>query len=395
MNSRKGRRNNFKKIVREIANVVSNMDFLLLIAIVLISLFGVVMVYSASMVAATDEYGLESDFFYDKQKRALLIGMVAFFVVTFIPYKLFCNKAISWMIMFVSVGLLLCVLIFGESYNGATSWFSLFGISIQPAEACKLTFILFLAAYLHRHQKTINTRDFPIGPLFWAIGIIVLILMQPDFGTSAIIFAIGLCMALASGYNLKRVSIIILLIGAAIAVFLLSDGEHLSEEKQARLTTYKNPFEYEDDEGYQQVGSLLAIEAGGLSGVGLGESKQKYGYLPEPYTDFIIAIIAEELGYVGVCTVLAFLGFIVYRCMYWAWKAKDHFGRLVCVGMGSWIAIQTFINMGGAISMIPLTGVTLPFISAGGTSLVILLVGMGIVMSIAARTKIAEKEAIE
>lgn len=381
------------KFFSQVRRVTRNIDYLLLGAIVLICIFGVVMVYSASMVAAVDEYGLESYYFFLHQCIAIGIGFVAFFLMAFIPYKLFLIKEINMIIIFGSLAALIAVLFWGDASNGAQSWLYIGGMSIQPAEICKLTVILFLARFFHRNQNKLDTINSAAQPFVVVVLMLVLIAYQPDFGTAVIIFAIVLCIFLASGYDYKKALALIVAIGVAAVAFMGIASEFMSEEKQARMTTYKNPFEYEMDEGYQQVGSLLAIEAGGMTGEGLGESKQKYGYLPEPHTDFIIAIIAEELGFVGVAFVLIMLGIIVFRSLYWAAHSVDQFGRLICVGIASWIAVQTFINMGGAISMIPLTGVTLPFISYGGSSMVILLTSMGIVMSVAVRSNMAREDA--
>lgn len=373
-------------------NIIRNIDYLLLGVIIFTCIFGVIMVYSASMVAAVDKYGYDSYYFFVHQCFALAGGMFVFFAMAFIPYKFFLIKKINMTIIILSVIALLLVLFFGYAANGAQSWLYVGPISIQPAEICKLTVILYLAGFFHRNNHRLDTINFAFTPFVWVAAIIVLIMQQPDFGTAAIIFAIVLCVFLASGFNYKKVLAFIVVLGVS-AVAIVSVGmEFMSEEKQARMTTYKNPFEYEQTDGYQQVGALLAIEAGGMTGVGLGESKQKYGYLPEPHTDFIIAIIAEELGFAGVALVLSLLGFIVFRSLYWATRANDQFGRLICVGVASWIAVQTFINMGGAISLIPLTGVTLPLISYGGSSLVILLASLGIVMSVAIRAKMAQEE---
>lgn len=390
---KKKRKNRHTKFFNQIKRVARNVDYLLLGAILITCIFGVIMVYSASMVAAVDKYGLESYYFFIHQCIALAGGMVVFFLLTFIPYKLFLVKEINIFIIIASLGALLAVLFFGDEVNGAQSWLYIGPISIQPAEICKLTVILFLAAFFHRNQNKLDSINATAQPFVVVFIMLALIAFQPDFGTALIIFAIVLCLFLASGFNYKKGIAFVVVLGVSAVAFMGVATQFMSEEKQARMTTYKNPFEYEQDEGYQQVGSLLAIEAGGMTGEGLGESKQKYGYLPEPHTDFIIAIIAEELGFVGVAFVLIMLGFIVFRSLYWAIHSVDHFGRLICVGVASWIAAQTFINMGGAISMIPLTGVTLPLISYGGSSLMILLASLGIVMSVAVRANMALEDA--
>ncbi|WP_254052858.1 FtsW/RodA/SpoVE family cell cycle protein [Bacillus sp. V59.32b] len=376
-------------------------DYPIFIAVVLLSLFGLVMVYSSSMITAVARYEKEMDFFFQNQKNALILSFIVMLFVSILPYKLYKHK-IFLMVMMGSIAmLLLIVYIFGHTAGGATSWFKLGARSMQPAEFSKLAIIIYLAAIYGKRQDRINNLDKAvIPPIVFLAGICFLIILQPDYGSALIVLAIAATIILCSGMNLKsivKLGLIFLLVAGIIGFAVVITGnssEVISEERLSRFTGLNDPFEKEGDEGFQLANSLLAIGSGGIMGVGLGDSVQKYGYLPEAHTDFIMAVIAEELGIFGVLFVLLTLGFIVLRGFVLSARCKDPFGSLLLIGISSMIGIQVAINVGGVTGLIPITGITLPFISYGGSSLLLLMISMGLMQNVIMRMNLLEQKEV-
>jgi cell division protein FtsW len=365
----------FKKILK-------SYDYTLVLAVLLLSIFGLIMVYSASMVTAVQINQVESDYFYNKQKLHLIMGAIAFAFMALFPYKaMLSNKILVPMVVFSLAGLF-ALFIFGHVAGNAQSWFKLGSRSLQPSEFVKLTVIIYLSAVYAKKQSYIN--EFNRGvvpPLAYLALACIFIAIQPDYGTAAIIFAIASTIIFASGMSYKHILRLGLIGGAvALPVILLLRKEIFSPIRMGRFEAFQDPFGSEF--GYQLVNSYLALGSGGITGLGLGKSVQKLGYLPEAHTDFIMAVIAEELGLFGVCFVLLLLGYIVLRGIYIGLKCKDPFGSLLAIGISSMIGIQTFINLGGISGVIPLTGVPLPFISYGGSSLLQLALSMGILVNV-------------
>lgn len=379
--------------------IIKAYDYPIFIAVVLLCLFGLVMVYSSSMITAVARYGYPMNYFYEKQKTALILAFIVMIILMIVPYKAYQNKKFLMFIMFSIAGILMFVEVFGHTAGGAQSWIRLGSSSIQPAEFAKLVMIIYLSAIYGKRQDRINNIDKAvIPPIGFLAFICLLIAIQPDYGTAAIVFLVSTSIIVSSGMSLKSiVKLLVIFLGLAsiIAVAFLFSGNFskiFSGEQMSRFTGYMDPFQTEKGSGYQLVNSLLAIGSGGLTGVGLGDSVQKYGYLPEPHTDFIIAIIAEELGIFGVGFVLLTLGFIVLRGFKLSAKCKDPFGSLLLIGISSMIGIQVFINVGGATGLIPITGITLPFISFGGTSLLLLMASMGIFQNVVMRMNLLEEK---
>lgn len=379
--------------------IIKAYDYPIFIAVVLLCLFGLVMVYSSSMITAVARYGYPMNYFYEKQKTALILAFIVMIILMIVPYKAYQNKKFLMFIMFSIAGILMFVEVFGHTAGGAQSWIRLGSSSIQPAEFAKLVMIIYLSAIYGKRQDRINNIDKAvIPPIGFLAFICLLIAVQPDYGTAAIVFLVSTSIIVSSGMSLKSiVKLLVIFLGLAsiIAVAFLFSGNFskiFSGEQMSRFTGYMDPFQTEKGSGYQLVNSLLAIGSGGLTGVGLGDSVQKYGYLPEPHTDFIIAIIAEELGIFGVGFVLLTLGFIVLRGFKLSAKCKDPFGSLLLIGISSMIGIQVFINVGGATGLIPITGITLPFISFGGTSLLLLMASMGIFQNVVMRMNLLEEK---
>ncbi|MGE7917724.1 FtsW/RodA/SpoVE family cell cycle protein [Viridibacillus sp. NPDC093762] len=368
-----------------------NFDYPLFFTYLLLCLFGLVMIYSASMVWAVNQLGYSADYFYKKQIMNLCIGAVAFAVGAFIPYKIYKeNKVILAMLIFMFVSLL-SVYFFGFSPgdSGAKSWINLGFANLQPSEFVKIIIILYFSAVFtkkYEKGKIDNINESIIPPIFVLFAAAFMIFLEPDLGSLMIIFFIAISVIAASGIKFKTFGKILGVLGvcmtiALIGIFFIRDS-FFTEKRMGRINAYFNPFEDEQFFGYQIVNGYLAIGAGGIKGLGIGQSVQKMGYLPEPQTDFILAIISEELGTLGVAIVLGGLGFIVIRALLIALRAKDPMARMIAAGIASMIGFQTFVNVGGLTGIIPLTGVPLPFISYGGTSIILLSLAMGILINV-------------
>ncbi|MBM7703357.1 FtsW/RodA/SpoVE family cell cycle protein [Metabacillus iocasae] len=358
-------------------------DYSIILAVAALCAVGLLMIYSASMITTVVQFGVESDYFFDKQKKSLLFSAIICLVAMLFPYKLY-PKLIKFIVI-INVIVLGLVFIVGHTAGNAQSWLKFGSTGFQPAEFAKLTVIIYLASVLSKRQKNINDlKQTFIGPIGLTFFIFLIVAVQPDFGTAAIIAMIAAVVMLCSGINFKTIGRLVLLAIACVAIMLPIAywTGYMSEERLSRFTGASNPFKYAEDEGYQLVNSYIAIGAGGLKGLGLGEGIQKYGYLPESHTDFIMAVIAEELGFLGVIIVLSLLIFLILRILLLSKRCQDPFGSLICIGIASMIGIQSLINLGGLTGMIPITGVPLPFISYGGSSLLLLMSSIGIVINI-------------
>ncbi|AIE59513.1 FtsW/RodA/SpoVE family cell cycle protein [Bacillus methanolicus] len=373
--------------------MLKSYDYSLIIVMVLLSLFGLVMVYSASMVWAVQRYGLPSDFFYQRQKMFLIGAFIVFLCAALFPYKMMKSNKILGFIVVMSLFGLMSLFVFGHIAGNAQSWFKIGGLSLQPSEFTKIAVIIYLSAVYAKKQSYINEfNKGVVPPLVYIVLVCILVVIQPDFGTALIIFLIAAAIILSSGMNWKNISKLIM-IGILVAspVVLVMKDDLFTKEQRERFEAVKNPFKDEQNTGFQLTNSLLAIGSGGINGLGLGKSIQKLGYLPESHTDFIMAVIAEELGVWGVSFVILSLGYIVLRGIYIALKCRDPFGSLLAIGISSMIGIQSFINLGGISGLIPLTGVPLPFISYGGSSLLQLSIAMGILVNVSMFVNYEEK----
>ncbi len=369
------------------------LDYPLIISVLLLSLFGLVMVYSASMITAVVRFHTTSDYFFKKQTWAWMIGVVVFLLTAFVPYKHYARKKFLQFIFFVMPLPLIYVLLLGHTVNNATSWIKLGPVNVQPAEFAKIGLIVYLSGVLANKQKKLQTSpQEALFPIYYMLFICLLIFLQPDAGTMLIIAAICLTIILSSATSKWLLIKQGVLFGI---VFLLSlpfiYDKVFTEVRKARLYSFLDPFTYAQKEGYQLINSYFAIANGGLKGLGLGQGIQKYGYLPEAHTDFIMAVIAEELGLFGVSFVLILLSFIVLRGFVIARRCPDAFGSLLAIGISTMIGIQAFINLGGVTGIIPLTGVPLPFVSYGGSSLVLLMMSTGVLANISAVTTYEQK----
>ena len=354
-----------------------NIDLILLISVIAISIFGIIMIYSSSNIWA--EYKFNDAFKYLKmQGLFLIVGIVLMIIISKIPYKYYLDKAnIILVICFV---LLILVLIpgIGKIRNGSRSWFGIGGLGIQPSEFMKLALIIFISKYLHKNERNnISIKKDILPILFITLLTFGLIMLQPDFGTGVIIVMSIIGILFISGLKM-RFFIIAGLFGAVGAVVLILIAPYRFE----RILSFINPWVDPLGTGFQAIQSLFAIGPGGLLGLGLGNSIQKHFYLPEPQTDFIFAIISEELGFLGVLIVSALFLTIIYRGMKISLNAKDLFSKYLSFGITFSLAFQALLNLMVVVSLIPITGVTLPFLSYGGSSLLITLCSMGILLNI-------------
>lgn len=354
-----------------------------MIAVVgVILIFGLIMLSSASAVTAYAKFG-SSYYYFKHQLFALVVGVFAFWFFSRIDYHRWKKFALGFLVF--SVVLLLLVFIPGLSahYGKARSWINVFGFSLQPSELVKISFLLYLAAWLESRGK--NIEDFHQGsaPFVLVLGVIAfLMLLQPDIGTLSIIAATSLIVYFAGGGKASHIFIIIL-VGAIAFVLMLY-------MKPYQMNRFKCMIDHSFSSGdicYQVNQSLIAVGSGGFWGRGLGESRQKFLYLPEVSGDSIFAIIAEEVGFVFSGILIFLFSFFFYRGMSIAKQAPDGFGRILAIGIVSWIYIQAMLNIGGMVSIIPMTGVPLPFVSYGGTAILTALASVGILVNISKQTK--------
>ena len=350
--------------------------FLILLGLVIsFSLLGLTMVLSASSVTSLTETGSPWGQFRS-QAMWLGLGVVACAAGALIDHRLLRRFTVS--ILVVSLVLLVMVLLpwFGVSVNGAQRWIRLGPIQFQPSEAAKFALALFAADNLARSKTVGNTRQLkPI--LFVLVTYGALILLQPNLGTTIIMFVIGISALFASGVRLSVVALIGL-IGASAAGLLA----YLTPFRRNRLLAFMDPWADPLGDGWQTIQSLVSVANGGVTGVGIGESRGKFGFLPEAHNDFVFAVTAEEFGLVGAVTVV--IGYVVFGLVSLAIARRaDRFGGLLVVAIASWILAQAFINIGSVLGVMPITGVPLPFMSAGGTSLVVTLAAVGVMLNVA------------
>lgn len=367
-----------------IKKILKSYDYSLIISIILLSIFGLVMIYSASMASAVQRYGVSSDYFYQKQKLFLFGAALLFLLFAAFPYKAMKSNKVLGPMVFLSLLCLVALFIFGHVAGNAQSWFKLGPISIQPSEFVKLCVIIYLAAVYAKKQDYINEfNNGVVPPLAYLVLTCGLIAIQPDFGTAGIIALIAGTIILSSGMNFKNFAKLVIIGIIVLLPFSFAlKGQIFSDKRVDRFSVLKDPFAVEQTSGYHLANSYIAIGSGGVNGLGLGRGIEKLGYLPESHTDFIMAVIAEELGVWGVGFVIILLGYIVLRGIYVALQCKDPFGSLLAIGISSMIGIQSFVNLAGVSGVIPLTGVPLPFVSYGGSSLIQLAIATGILVNV-------------
>ena len=352
-------------------------DYILLFSTVVLCLFGVMMIYSSSCVWA--EYKFNNSYHYViNQFIFFLIGLFIMIIVSKINYSYYYKY--SNLILFICFILLVLVLIpgIGSVRNGSRSWFGIGGFGIQPSEACKIGLIIFTSKYLSLNERYIKKFFSGVLPILLVVLIFFgLIMLQPDLGTGVILFLSIISILFIAGVDLK-----FFIFGGVVGVIGVIILILIAPYRMNRITSFMNPWEDALGTGFQIIQSLYAIGPGGLLGTGYLNSVQKHFYLPEPQTDFIFSIICEEFGVVGSIIVVGLFFIVFYRGIKISLKCSDSFSKYLCFGILFQLIFQTIMNLFVVIGLIPVTGVTLPFISYGGSSLLISMASIGIILNI-------------
>jgi cell division protein FtsW len=343
-----------------------------------LALFGSVMVYSASAMIALKETQGESQFtYFNKQFTFTMFGLLVMFVVSKIDYKIYENKYV--VIGFVVLTLILLLVVFAfPPINGARRWIRTGGFSFQPSELAKIALPIFLAYWLTFKENVVGDLKETVFPCIGILGLLGgAIMLEPDLGTAIVLCAIFAAVYFAAGAQLIHFAIVaasLVLVGVSALVF--------APWRVERLTAFLNPWEKADSTGYQVVQSLLAIGSGGVIGEGFAQGQQKLFYLPYPYSDFIFAVVGEELGLIGTLAVAIAFALLLWRGTRAALLAPDRFGMLLGIGIITGIIMQALFNISVVISILPAKGIPLPFISYGGSSILITLFAIGILLNI-------------
>lgn len=369
-------------------------DFILIVIIIILLSFGIVMVLSASAPSALAETG-DSYTYVTKQVIFAVIGLAVMWFFSKVDYRIY--KKLYWPIYWASVGVLLLVLIpgIGATAGGATRWIDLGFTQFQPSELTKVGMIVFYAGYLTDHKDELRsfTKGFIKPLLFLVPPVGIAFFIQNHMSVGIVMAAITFVMMLMAGCRLLHFILTGLVVGGIGAVglgtYLATAGASAGDAnfRIDRILNYMDPWQDPTGTGWQTIQSLYAIGSGGLFGVGLGESKQKYLYVSEPQNDFIFSILAEELGFIGCTVVIILFALFIWRGIIIAMKSPDMFGSLLATGITTLVMIQVAINIGVVTNTIPNTGMSLPFFSAGGTALVILLGMCGILLNISKAKK--------
>ncbi|MCQ3817253.1 FtsW/RodA/SpoVE family cell cycle protein [Staphylococcus xylosus] len=383
---------------------IKELDYILIISFLLLGILGVIMVYSASMVPAskgslTGGVPIESNHFMKRQFLFVVIGfLVIIFIGAFININVLKKSNIQKLMIIGTLCLLLITVLIGKEINGSRNWINLGLFSLQSSEFLKLASIFYLSYIINRRIS--SSRDYHLKHMIPPLGVLglglLLVLMQGDLGgtllTVAIIASILIYSDIKNKIKLQIIMITMIPIVFYIIYTLIFDSKNLYRLK--RIKVMLDPFKYESGDGYQLTGALTSIGNGGLTGRGLGNGIAKLGYLPEPHTDFIFTVIAEELGLIGVLGTLMVYGVILFKGLIYANKTTNQFYKLICVGVVSYLFMQVFINLAGVSGLIPLTGVTLPLLSYGGSSMLSISIAFGALLAVA-RNINKERKAIK
>lgn len=369
-------KNSTQKPQTHISGSIGKPDFLFLFFVLILLVFGLIMVASSSHVSALYKYG-DSYHYIKRQLFFAVAGVLIMLGVAFFDY----HRLRKWSaaILLVAVFLLAFVLLptpLSVKVNGARRWLN-FGVQFQPSEIGKFAVILTLASYIsvnYKRMKEIKMSAFPVIVLLIVVGLVA---VETHLSGAILIFAIGAIMLFVGGFPAKY-----FLIAGGAGVAGLAGIVLFTPYMQSRIEMWLDPFKDAQGRGYQVIQSLYAIGSGGLLGLGLGQSRQKHLYIPEPQNDYIFSIALEELGFVGGVFIMLLFVLLIWRGFYIAFHARDKFGSLLVIGIVSRVAVQTILNIGVVTNALPSTGISLPFFSYGGTALVMLLVEMGVVLSV-------------
>jgi len=351
-------------------------DQTLFVATLLLVCLSVIMVYSASAVVAMERYQ-QPYLFLTKQLMWATLGIAVLWIVMRVDYQMYREPVFIWSALAI-VGICLVAVMFSTPVNSARRWFSVGGLGIQPSELAKLAAIVFIADMLERRMHRINELTYGLVPIAIVVGALVgLIVIEPDFGTAMTLALIAAVMVFAAGLSYTYVVGVMLMALPLVAALAMSAGY-----RRRRLLTFMNPWEDPLGDGFQIIQSLIAVGTGGVTGKGLMSGVQKLFYLPEPHTDFIFSVISEELGLIGATLVVICFCVIAWRGLRVSYRAPDRFGAFLALGLTTMIAVQAFVNMSVVLSLLPTKGIPLPLVSFGGSSLLINLVGMGVLLNV-------------
>jgi len=392
-----------KHLLKQLNESKKGVDISLIICFIILGVIGVIMVYSASMVPAakgalTGGQAISSDYFMKKQFTFLVLGILIIVISLFININILKHTKVQMLIVFGTLVLLCLTVLIGKEVNGSKNWINLGFFSVQSSEFLKLTSIFYLSYIIN--QRVTSRKGYSLKHMLSPLAILgvglLLVLMQGDLGGTLLTVAIIGCILIYSDIKNKikfQISVITLIPLFAYGVYtLIFDAKNLYRLK--RIKVMLDPFKYENDAGYQLTSALTSIGNGGLTGRGLGNGIAKLGYLPEPHTDFIFTVISEELGLLGVLFTLIIYGYILVKGLIYANKTSNQFYKLICVGVVSYIFMQVFINLAGVSGIIPLTGVTLPLLSYGGSSMLSISIAFGSLLAVARRINNERKDVV-
>jgi cell division protein FtsW len=351
-------------------------DRILFIATLLLVCASIVMVYSASAVVALERFQQPYHFLI-RQGLWAVLGVAVLAIAMRVDYRTYRHEPFIWGVIAL-VGLMLVAVLFSQPVNGTRRWFGVGGLGIQPSELAKVACVLFAALMLERRMHRIDDLSYSVLPIAIVVGAMVgLILLQPDFGTAMSLLIISAVMVFAAGLHYRY------FVGAALAVLPIVYVVLVSAPyRRRRLMAFWDPWADPLGDGFQIIQSLIAVGTGGVFGKGVMAGVQKLFYLPEPHSDFIYAVIAEELGLIGATVVLVCFGVIAWRGLRIAIRAEDTFGAFLALGLTTMIVVQAFVNMSVVLGLLPTKGIPLPLVSAGGSSLLINLLGAGMLLNI-------------
>ena len=336
----------------------------------------VVMVYSASALVALERFQ-QPYLFVTRQMMWAAVGVAVLSIVMRIDYRAYRNDKLIWLLLGV-VGLMLIAVLFSRPINGTRRWFGVGGFGIQPSELAKMAAIMFTALVLERRRTRINELQYSLLPIALIVGgLVTLILLEPDFGTAVSLIAVIGVMVFAAGIDYRYLLGAGLLALPALYVILVQ-----ADYRRRRLLTFMDPWADPLGDGFQIIQSLIAVGTGGVFGKGLMNGVQKLFYLPEPHTDFIYAVISEETGLVGASLVLLCFCVIAWRGMRTAMRAPDSFGAFLALGITMMLVLQAFVNISVVLGLMPTKGIPLPLVSNGGSSMLINLLGVGVLLNI-------------
>jgi cell division protein FtsW len=357
-------------------------DRALLLAVGALTAFGLVMVFSASEVQGWLWFH-NAAYYFERQLLWLALGVVLLWAGAHVDYHRL--RPLAWPLAVGTVVLLVAVLLphFGVEVNGARRWLRLGPLQMQPAELAKVASIVFMALWLERHRERLGSLEDGVVPFLALLGLVtLLVILERDLGTTLIVAGILLSQFLVAGGRKRHVLLLALIIGLCVYMFIRMEPYRLH-----RILAFVDPWSDPLNTGFQAIQSVIALGSGGITGLGLGHSIQKYQWLPFAHTDFIFAIVGEETGLIGTSTVLALFALFTYRGYRVALKAPDAFGSLLACGVTTWIAFQAMINIAAVTVTLPTTGIPLPFISYGGSSLAITLLAVGILINVSTQSE--------